>query len=269
MILYKYVPFSGGKRMLETNSIGFSQPQYFNDPFDMPTYPDARGNNAVNDVAGRLRLMGKKYIWGENTGILSLTRTPTNPLMWAHYAHNHQGLVIGIDAVKAGLTDEKTNLIPAQYGNVVYVSKRHEQPFVSKPSTALAVGATHHFPQDHYEKLQRLFLHKPLCWSYEEEVRVVKCLKGISDENGTTPSGKFEIVDINGRPLYLMSLPAGCITELYLGFRSDHEVSDEFYYQAKAAHANLAVYECSLDNSALSVGYRSYVTIADAVARSP
>jgi DUF2971 family protein len=100
--------------------------------------------------------MGKNYIWTENTGILSLTRTPTNPLMWAHYAEKHQGMVIGIDAVAAGLTDEKANLIPAQYGSVIYVSRRQDQPFIGKPQTSLTVGSTYHFPHDHYEKLQRL-----------------------------------------------------------------------------------------------------------------
>ncbi len=266
MILYKYVPFESGKKILETNTIGFSQPKFFNDPFDLPSYPDERSDNPLDDIVGRLRTMGKNHIWAENTGILSLTRTPTNPLMWAHYARNHQGLVVGVDAVKAGLTEEKSNLIPAQYGNVIYVSRRPEQPFITKPSTGLAVGATHHFPQDHYEKHQRLFLHKPICWSYEEEVRVVKCLKDISPESGTTPSGEFKIADANSRPIYLLSLPAGSIRELYLGFRSDDDASDALYYEAKTAHPELSVYECRLDSSALSVGYSDYVTLAEAAA---
>ena len=30
-------------------------------------------------------------------GVLSLTRNPTNLLMWSHYANEHKGVVIGID----------------------------------------------------------------------------------------------------------------------------------------------------------------------------
>jgi hypothetical protein len=272
MILYKYVPFHSGKKILETNSIGFSQPTYFNDPFDMPGYPvgpyaEPVGEQARTDyIFGMLRIIGKNLSWAENTGILSLTRTPTNPLMWAHYAQKHEGLVIGIDVIKAGLTDEQSNLIPAQFGNVIYVSRRPEQPFISKPGTMLAVGTTHHFPQDHYEKLQRLFLHKPLCWSYEEEVRVVKCINGISPESGTTPSGNFKLIETDGRPLYLLSLTVGCIRELYFGFGSDDEAADALYYQAKAAHPELSVYECRLDSDALSVRYGNYVTLAEAAA---
>lgn len=36
MILYKYVPFEAGKKILDGNSVLFAQPKTFNDPFDMP-----------------------------------------------------------------------------------------------------------------------------------------------------------------------------------------------------------------------------------------
>ena len=185
MILYKYVSSYEGRRILEKASLRFTQPEYFNDPFDLPAYPEDERTNPDDGIFSRLRTRGKNLAWQTNTGILSLTRTPTNPLMWAHYADKHQGIVIGIDVVQAGFTNEKTNLVPAQYGSVIYVSCRQKQPFFSQPGTGLVVGGTYHFPHDHYEKLQRLFLHKPLCWSYEEEVRVVKCLKGVSQDGGS------------------------------------------------------------------------------------
>jgi len=172
MMLYKYVAFDTGRKVLAENSIGFSQPKFFNDPFDLPSYPQEAGANPIESMFGQVRTWAKNHIWAEHTGILSLTRTPTNPLMWAHYANKHEGMVIGIDAVVAGLTREDSNLIPAQYGSVIYVSRRSNQPFFGKPKEGIEVGGTHHFPHDHFEKLQRVFLHKPLCWSYEEEVRV-------------------------------------------------------------------------------------------------
>lgn len=266
MMLYKYVPFEAGRKILETSTIGFSQPKYFNDPFDMPSYPSEPADNSIERVFDRMGVWGKEYIWGENTGILSLTRTPHNPLMWSHYADMHRGMVIGIEVVLAGLTDEQGNLIPAQYGSVIYVSQRPDQPFIGKPTSGLAVGATHHFPHDHYEKLQRLFLHKPLCWSYEEEVRVVKCLKGISADGSETQSGKFSIINHGSRPLYLLSIPSNAIKEVYLGFRSDHVVSDELYYSAGELHPHLMIYECRLDPRSYAVESAEYVTIAEATA---
>lgn len=270
MILYKYVPFESGVKILETNTIGFSQPEYFNDPFDLPSYPvqpyagspdkEARAAYSIE----MLQIIGKNMSWARNSGILSLTRTPTNALMWAHYAKKHEGLVIGIDVIKAGLTDEQRNFVPAQFGTVVYVSRRHDHPFISKPATALGVGATHHFPQDHYEKLQRLFLQKPMYWSYEEEVRVVKCINGITSDNSTNPSGTFLVREVNGHPLYLYALPQGCIRELYFGIRTDDEAANALYCQAKAINPDLSVYECKLDANALSVEYCNYITLSNA-----
>jgi hypothetical protein len=264
MILYKYVPFDDGKRILENGSVRFTQPEFFNDPFDLPYYPREASANPVGGIFDRLHTMGKEEIWKKNTGILSLTRTPTNPLMWAHYADKHRGIVIGIDAIAAGLTDEKTNLIPAQYGSVIYVSQRQEQPFIGKFRTGLSVGSTHHFPHDHYEKLQRLFLHKPLCWAYEEEVRVVKCLKGLSHDNPSNPSGYFKVLGKEQEELYLYLLPPEAITEVYFGFKIDTFIADDLFYQAKKRRPELRIFECYLDGGNLSVGFKKYVTLADA-----
>ncbi|AZS22320.1 DUF2971 domain-containing protein [Caulobacter sp. FWC26] len=266
MILYKYVPFKAGQQIIETATIGFSRPEHFNDPFDTPVYPDESGSMALDRIPERIHVMGKQLLWGQRTGVLSLTRTPTNPLMWAHYAEQHRGLVIGIDVVAAGLTGEAHNLIPAQYGNVIYVSRRLNQPFIGKPTTGIEVGGTHHFPQDHYEELQRLFLHKPLCWSYEEEVRVVKCLQGVTPGESETPSGKFTVIDINGRPLYLVAVPREAIREIHFGFRSDDHPSDELYYRAKELMPHLLMLQCHLLPGSFSIGADEYTTIADAMA---
>lgn len=266
MILYKYVSFDAGQRILETSTIGFSQPKYFNDPFDMPAYPDEPSIDPIQDAFGRLRIMGKEHIWAESTGILSLTRTPINPLMWAHYADKHRGMVIGIDAVAAGFTSEERNLIPAQYGSAIYVSQRPNGPFIGRPTTGLAVGSTHHFPHDHYEQLQRLFLHKPLCWSYEEEVRVLKCLEGASPEGAETPSGRFSVADHKGQPLHLLAVPGEALREVYFGFRTDDERADEMSYRAREAYPHLSIFECKLLPDSFAVGVAPYITIAEAVA---
>jgi Protein of unknown function (DUF2971) len=263
MILYKYVPFAAGNTILESNGIGFSQPKFFNDPFDLPSYPVEKCDNSAEDIFERIHLMIKGCIWSKNTGILSMTRTPTNPLMWAHYADKHKGMVIGIDVIAAGLTLEEKNLIPAQYGSVIYVSKRLNEPFIAKPATGLLVGATHHFPHDHYEKLQRLFLHKPLCWFYEEEVRIVKCLEDVSREKGDTRSGHFEIVDTNGRDLYVLSLPRDSIKELYFGIRADVGETDALFYKIEGLHPQLLVYKCMLNRENLNVGFARYSPIAE------
>ena len=152
MILYKYVGFDAGRKIIDNLSMGFSQPQHFNDPFDLPSYPTEKSDNPKENLFSRVRKWVKTDAWARSTGILALTRTPTNPLMWAHYANQHRGMVIGIDAVAAGFTDQGSNLIPAQYGSVIYVSHRPDKPFVGNFNTPLEIGGTHHFRSDHYEK---------------------------------------------------------------------------------------------------------------------
>ena len=265
MILYKYAPFAGGEKIIESNAVLFAQPKTFNDPFDMPSYPDEPAGDPASAIFARLRTVSKNHIWAEKTGILSLTRTPANALMWAHYADKHQGMVIGVDVETAGFTDEHSNLIPAQYGSVVYVSRRVTGPFASRPATGIAVGATHHFPADHFEKLQRVFLHKPLTWAYEEEVRVIKSLHGLEGNKATTASGTFSIVETKERTLHLYSLPPSSIREVYFGIRADHVAADAVASRLAKADPSITVFESVLDDGALSIGAQPYVPLANAV----
>ncbi|GLS32027.1 Protein of unknown function [Mesorhizobium albiziae] len=260
MMLYKYVPFERGRQILEGSAVSFTRREFFNDPFDFPAYPQEPQGDPVSGFFANVRAWAKAQTWAEHTGILSLTRTAANPLMWSHYADQHRGLVIGIDAVAAGLTEESRNLIPAQYGSVIYVSRRLAAPFITPPETGIAVGSTYHFPHDHYEKLQRLFLHKPLCWSYEEEVRVVKCLKGVEAEPNGTPSGSFEIIRHDGRATCCYRVPPSAIQELYVGLRAAPEAANVLVDGAKARLPGLAVHDSFLETGSFSIGFKPYGT---------
>ncbi len=96
--------------------------------------------------------------------------------MWAHYGQEHTGIVIGIDVNGAGFTNEETNFIPVHLGNVIYTQTKPNTDLMSETANSFFHEKTEHFPKDDFEGLQRAFLHKPICWSYEEEVRVVKCV---------------------------------------------------------------------------------------------
>lgn len=267
MILYKYVSASIAEKILTNGQIRFTQPNHFNDPFDQPRYPKSDTGDPVKDLFSSISTSAKDSIWGNNTGILSLTRTPFNALMWSHYADEHRGAVIGIDIVCAGLTDSKTNLIPAQFGGVLYASRRPSAQFIQSPASGIVVGATHSFPADHYEKLQRLFLTKPICWSYEEEVRVVKCINGLSDLEGKgerpTLSGLFTVERKDDDLLFLFGLPTNAIKEVYIGFHGQKQTRDAIYEKSRLAYPDAQFFECDLDDEAFGVGARAHRSIAD------
>ena len=217
MILYKYLSESAGLKVLENNSIGFTQPICFNDPFETQAGYPAQGENPIELMYNEIRSWAKRSTWSENSGVLCFSRNPLNPLMWAHYGDKHRGLVIGIDVEKSGFADEATCLIPAQFGCIIYTQTRPTSEFIGDSfGDPISVGHTQHYPRGHEEKMSRLFLQKPMCWAYEEEVRVVKCISEI-DKNGDSPSGRFDVIDIGGRKLFLYKLPSGSIKEIYLG----------------------------------------------------
>ncbi|MNF71721.1 hypothetical protein D3C84_536780 [compost metagenome] len=257
MILYKYMSPDVAQLVLERNSIAFSIASEFNDPFETVAGYPIRPSNPIEEKFDGIRSWAARLAWTENSGVLSLTRTPTNPLMWAHYATEHRGLVLGFDADVAGFTDETTCLIPAQHGSIVYTQTRPTSPFSKAFSGApISVGHTHSYPVGHHEKLSRLFLQKPMCWSYEEEVRVVKCIADRNDE-GINASGKFKLIEANGRRLYCYQLPDESVKEIYIGLRHQALISEEafanFRAQMGAKHPDAEIKACSLSNDSWGI----------------
>lgn len=253
MILYKYVSWEIGERLLLGRKIKFSDASTFNDPFDIPHYPKSLGLSPEDTLFAGIGTMAKQFAWIKNTGILSLTRTASNPLMWAHYAEQHKGMVVGFDAAAAGWADEATNFVPAQYGSVVYVSSRPTYDFLSKFTSPLAVGQTFGFAGDHYEKIQRLFLLKALCWAYEEEVRVLKCIPTNDAGEVNCESGKFTVTAAKPRPLKLYHVPEGAIREVHLGVYHPADRAATLRQQVRTANEAIQFYRCELDNEALCV----------------
>jgi hypothetical protein len=86
MILYKYVTYDNGIKIFTTNSIGFRPPEYFNDPFEISAFWSRRSPNTFRNIAYKLNDLVTRDTWSTSYGVLSLTRAPTNALMWAHYA---------------------------------------------------------------------------------------------------------------------------------------------------------------------------------------
>lgn len=228
LVLYKYMKHQIAIKMLQNNEVCFTQPKYFNDPFEITAaYPVSNSDNSTERRFHNQKSSGKRESLKENYAILSLTRSPLNPLMWAHYGQEHSGIVIGIDVNSAGFSNEENNTIPVHLGNVIYTNTKPNTSFMSESANSFCPEKTEHFPKDCFEELQRAFLHKPICWSYEEEVRVVKCVyykllencKPIIDREVVN---EFSVKEVNGRKLFLYSIPQNTIREVYIGVRNKY-----------------------------------------------
>lgn len=132
-------------------------------------------------------------------GILSLTTDPKNLLMWAHYAQNHQGLVIEFDGSHSFLNVRRYP--DDEFGYLREVRYRKERPKIV--ITEL-------------EDLAPILLTKSEDWSYEAEWRVLRQLTGMSD-----------VKDNNGEKIYLFNLPPSCIKRVILGCRMNVNLKKE------------------------------------------
>jgi hypothetical protein len=121
-ILYKYLP-PERLDILVNGKIRITQPTSTNDPFDllpfvqpladhdipsnMATYladnppletprselPPSRPTTVAAELSQRFKAVTVKVF--KSVGIISLTATPSSLPVWAHYADNHRGFVIG------------------------------------------------------------------------------------------------------------------------------------------------------------------------------
>jgi hypothetical protein len=153
--------------------------------------------NSIEDIIGKvaefqisdLRRVGKlvQDSWKEKMGVTCFSRKKDIIQMWAHYADDHRGIVIGIDESKI-MTDPK-ELAEVEYG----------KDFVRMPVFANPEKI------DLYESHIRNALHrKEKMWEYESEVRFYINL------NEKSSDGQ-----------YYKHISAESIKEIYLGLRAN------------------------------------------------
>lgn len=248
MILYKYYGFQAGINALKSQKLGFREAQFFNDPFDL-TYIDNSSQYADLE-----RIVN---FFKTNCAVLSLTRNPYNPLMWAHYGDEHRGFCIGYDIDDELLKSDAHNLIPVNDGDVIYTSLKEVSEIKDDFS---AVWRNLQFVKNKrdllldsdemqkavIELLRKLLLYKHSAWSYEEEVRVVKVHQPLDVELGSEhgelgvghffsdPLNSFSSLSKEMAPgmrvslvdgLYIFDSPVK-IKEVYLGLRNPLLMSD-------------------------------------------
>lgn len=234
MILYKYYGYEAGLKALESQQLGFRNPINFNDPFELSFLSNSDGADSKRE-----RLKEQLNKLRDTVAILSLTRTPNNPLMWAHYGEDHTGFVIGYDVSDVFLSSQKYNLIPVTAGDVVYtntksshilnpqIMDRIHQIYLSAMGDSRAI----HDPET-IALARKIFLTKHSSWVYEEEVRVVKILDSLFEESAVFQSDErrsyyhiteaikpgFCNIKIPGLSIFNFKVP---IKQVYLGVRNE------------------------------------------------
>ena len=204
MILYKYMSKEVLNSFLENETLRFTNPKFFNDPFDCEISCVGNSDESIQDEwFNEAKIL--RYI--SQIGILCLTRNKLNLLMWAHYAKEHKGAVIGIDTELAELNCLEKNLVTAAEGSVIYTSLRpsstnHNLPYAIRDMSLVL--------------REKLFLHKSIHWAYEEEVRIVREFSGYRHDIYDAAAEDIRYEDFK--------IPTSAIKEIIFGSKFEHPI---------------------------------------------
>lgn len=256
MILYKYVDLETARLIFTNHTVKFTHPYDLNDPFEVTSLSYESGSREYSDIDNSFNLIKISMSYG----ILSLSRSPTNPLMWAHYARGkrlshdktihlgqdntaHGGMVIGIDINEADLNSVWGNVIPAKFGNVIYTTTKPTGEFSESENNRLFEGIQFNYDPECLEALQRVFLYKSSLWAYEEEVRIVRNIH-------RNPLGKYNDQGIQ-------EINKNSIKEIYIGSSHSHDINHArgFFDEIKSNLPHCKILLCNTKGNTWGINY--------------
>lgn len=151
--------------------------------------------------------------------VLSLSRTHRSMLMWAHYAENYTGYMIGFD--KSHELFKQSNGISEEVGPyVVQYSENREQ--VNREDS---------------NWFEYFACTKPLEWAYEQEERIF-----VNSKYASKQVGKDKL----GKKIYLFDLPKEAIRAVYIGPKASDETKKRILDSLKKNQIECEVYTSHL-----------------------
>jgi len=171
--------------------------------------------SALNDQSRKLYELINNAI-----GVLSLSEKYDSLLMWAHYADQHRGFVLGFDSSSDFFSPIR------EVGDPICVLEKVKYT-KNRPSIKLSQANS-----------QDLFLHKSEEWVYEAEWRYLRYLV-------EADSTRME----EGKEISLFKVPPSCFAQLILGCRMTAAAKEGFkeLLRADASLTHVGVYQTSLD----------------------
>lgn len=252
MFLYKYVT-EDRISILKDGLIRFSQPQAFNDPFELKPHiseiMDRAGlEKTISDLLPEIikneydkqsqefrnkipfdifmsfaevnaeKIIGDKDVFLASgakimqqivcegiekvIGILSLSESVNNLLMWAHYANSHQGFVIEFDSSNKFFNQQINENDELRYLRKISYSDE-------RPNIRINV-------RDGSDAGVKMFLTKSNEWSYEKEWRIMLPLEHSDKKIKSIP-----------HDIHLFKIPFSAISKVIIGARATQETVQE------------------------------------------
>jgi hypothetical protein len=220
--IYKYMGSDVLKLALSEQgecSFKCSYPRDFNDPYELFL--------TINFQQEPELLAYYQEIIGEmpQLPVTCFSKAPNVIPMWAHYGHNHRGIVVEFDE-----TEFLKNYPKARFNNVDYQDEPNSN-LEDMLNRAFHIGK----PRYHFFLQQGVFstayFTKQLCWNYEQERRLV-----VNEE---------DIIEVDN--IQLLKFPTSCISALIVGSKVTDETK-EFAIEA-AKNIGALYYEMKIGKS--------------------
>lgn len=259
---YKYLPFNENSlKILTEGTIKFTNPETFNDPFDTrPPYvanfediaktkfktirkhSKTLGESPAQTILKKRKYAAQMKIAAEseaintnvvsNFGMVCLTSTPDNLLMWSHYAESHKGFIVGFKIPTNGAFSA------VDIHNEIDITKYWTDCLYPLPVDYCTERPVVLYGSDSdLETSQKALLSKSVDWEYERESRVIDI---------TRPPGIYHY----NRNLILHSVIAGLNMEDEDYHRLSSIIQD---LREKEGLTHLTLYKAEADQRAYKV----------------
>lgn len=243
--LFKYASLERVLDILQTGEIRFTQPRFLNDPHELSV--EINPQSLLRDfyehmVAGGVEAeqaadVAKRNLQGmlvdavervvvvrENLGILSLSDSPDNMLLWAHYGNEHRGAVLQLDGSNL-ITSVETGDEIQVLAEVNYTDERVDYIARKLP-------------------LWMTLAYKSSAWAYEREWRMVKSLSALRKKTDT---------------VYVFDLPPSAIKRVIFGARALGPVEEAAikFVQESADHRHIKIEKAMFSSGLVGLDFRS------------
>lgn len=284
-VLYKYTTFEVGMKILETQTIRFSNPKTFNDPYDcnMPViFKNLQKlnkdffiqlNNQVReyidlktDIIAKLdyelenlsnfdntaTINANDYLnsilkpFKEDMRILSTSKVNNNLLMWGHYANNHTGIVIGFN------TDYKFFKNPQK---IKYSENNEFQRLKNALINDILLKR-----KTSVEELKTYFHTKSADWNYEKEYRFEFSVNNLHKEFISFPDyiklypKFFEEIKNKNDYIHPYIIPQ-CVDSIYIGLNANIVDESKIINLAKNKYPDTKIYKADLSKKEFRIEF--------------
>lgn len=233
--------------VISNGLIRFSPQKSLNDPFELKPQVSisaiTSNISAIFDVVRaeqfNFHLMQKLrdslYDQMNRFGILCLTKTDCNLLMWSHYADSHQGFVIEFDDHNEFFRDRHKNDNPVgRLTKVIYASQRPSVDFTK-------IESIHRFVDT--------LITKGEDWSYEQEWRLI-----LPIENANI------VKDIGADVIHLFKFPKSSVKSITIGCKISKEKEQALIdiVNSSPEYKNTIIKKAEIDQEHFRVNIKPY-----------